>query len=159
MAGMAAEITFTPDSVDTVILEALQRDARLSVAELSRRIPMSHSAVAERIRRLEESGIISGYGATVDPQKLGFAILAYLRLQYPSSNYEPLHTLLADTSEIVEAHHVTGDDCFIMKVVATSMRDLERVSGRVGSLGNVTTSVVYSSPLPLRPMLPPTRVE
>jgi Lrp/AsnC family leucine-responsive transcriptional regulator len=116
---------------------------------------MSHSAAAERVHRLEESGVISGYGALVDPERLGFSIMAYLRLRYPSSVYEPLHTLLADTPEVIEAHHVTGDDCFIMKVVATSMGHLEQVSGRIGTLGSVTTSVVYSSPLPPRPLLPP----
>ncbi|WP_426624647.1 Lrp/AsnC family transcriptional regulator [Leifsonia sp. McL0607] len=116
---------------------------------------MSHSATAERVRRLEESGVISGYGAHVDPERLGFTILAYLRLRYPSSIYEPLHTLLANIPEVIEAHHVTGDDCFIMKVVATSMKHLEQVSGKIGTLGSVTTSVVYSSPLPPRPLLPP----
>jgi len=116
---------------------------------------MSHSATAERIRRMEEAGVISGYGAQVNPERLGFAILAYLRLRYPSSIYEPLHELLADTPEVIEAHHVTGDDCFIMKVVATSMKHLEQVSGRIGALGSVTTSVVYSSPLSPRPLLPP----
>lgn len=116
---------------------------------------MSHSATAERVRRLEEADVISGYGAHVDPERLGFAILAYLRLRYPSSVYEPLHTLLADIPEILEAHHVTGDDCFIMKVVATSMKHLEQIAGKIGSLGSVTTSVVYSSPLPHRPLIPP----
>lgn len=116
---------------------------------------MSHSATAERVRRLEESGVISGYGARVDPERLGYAILAYLRLRYPSSVYEPLHALLSDLPEVIEAHHVTGDDCFVMKVVATSMLHLEQISGRIGTLGNVTTSVVYSSPLPARPLLPP----
>jgi len=152
---MPANLTFAVDKVDTVILSALQANGRQSIADLARTINMSHSAAAERVRRLEESGIISGYGATVDPQQLGFAILAFLRLRYPSSIYEPLHELLAATPEVVEAHHVTGDDCFIMKVVATSMKHLEQVSGRIGTLGSVTTSVVYSSPLPPRPLLPP----
>lgn len=116
---------------------------------------MSHSAAAERVRRLEESGVVTGYSAVVDPERLGFAIMAFLRLRYPSSVYEPLHELLAGTPEVIEAHHVTGDDCFIMKVVATSMAHLEQVSGRIGQLGSVTTSVVYSSPLPARPLLPP----
>ncbi|MGH1526806.1 Lrp/AsnC family transcriptional regulator [Leifsonia sp. L25] len=80
--------------------------------------------------------------------RLGYGILAFLRLRYPSSQYKPLHDLLADIPEVVEAHHVTGDDCFILKVVATSMRHLEQVSGRVGTLGSVTTSVSYSSPFP-----------
>ena len=152
---MPANLTYAVDKVDTVILSALQANGRQSIADLARTINMSHSAAAERVRRLEESGIISGYGASVDPQQLGFAIMAFLRLRYPSSIYEPLHELLAATPEVVEAHHVTGDDCFIMKVVATSMKHLEQVSGRIGTLGSVTTSVVYSSPLPPRPLLPP----
>ncbi len=152
---MATNLPFEPDRVDTAILTALQGNGRQSIADLARQINMSHSAAAERVRRLEESGVITGYGAQVDPERLGFTILAYLRLRYPSSIYEPLHTLLAGIPEVIEAHHVTGDDCFIMKVVATNMKHLERVSGRIGTLGSVTTSVVYSSPLPPRPLLPP----
>jgi Lrp/AsnC family leucine-responsive transcriptional regulator len=152
---MAASFTFEPDKVDTAILTALQANGRQSIAELARQINMSHSAAAERVRRLEESGVISGYAARIDPGRLGFTILAYLRLRYPSSVYEPLHTLLAGLPEVIEAHHVTGDDCFIMKVVATDMKHLEQISGRIGTLGSVTTSVVYSSPLPSRPLLPP----
>jgi Lrp/AsnC family transcriptional regulator, leucine-responsive regulatory protein len=143
------------DKVDTAILTALQANGRQSVADLARAVNMSHSAAAERVRRLEESGVVTGYGAVVSPERLGFAIMAFLRLRYPSSVYEPLHELLAATPEVIEAHHVTGDDCFIMKVVATSMAHLEQVSGRIGQLGSVTTSVVYSSPLAPRPLLPP----
>jgi len=152
---MAANLPFQPDKVDAAILKELQANGRQSIADLARRITMSHSAAAERVRRLEEAGVISGYAAQVDPERLGFTILAYLRLRYPSSVYEPLHELLAGLPEVIEAHHVTGDDCFIMKVVATSMKHLEQVSGRIGTLGSVTTSVVYSSPLPPRPLLPP----
>ena len=147
--------SFVPDRVDTVILTALQANGRQSIADLARSISMSHSAAAERVRRLEEAGIISGYGAMVNPERPGFSIMAYLRLRYPSSIYEPLHELLRETPEVIEAHHVTGDDCFVMKVVATSMKHLEQVSGRIGTLGSVTTSVVYSSPLQPRPLLPP----
>lgn len=152
---MAANLPFVPDKVDTAILKALQANGRQSIADLARQINMSHSAAAERVRRLEESDVISGYGAQINPERLGFTILAYLRLRYPSSIYEPLHTLLAGLPEVIEAHHVTGDDCFIMKVVATNMKHLEQVSGKIGNLGSVTTSVVYSSPLPPRPLLPP----
>ena len=152
---MAVTFPFTADNVDRALLAELQRDGRQSVAELARRVHMSNSAVAERIRRLEEAGVIAGYRAVVDPDRLGYGILAFLRLRYPSSQYQPLHELLADIPEVVEAHHVTGDDCFILKVVATSMRHLEQVSGRVGTLGSVTTSVSYSSPFPTRPIVPP----
>jgi Lrp/AsnC family leucine-responsive transcriptional regulator len=148
------ETTIALDAIDTAILAALQQDGRRSVAQLSRTVAMSASAVTERLRRLEDSGVIQGYSAVLNPAKLGYDILAYLRLRYPSSNYKPLHDLLAATEEVIEAHHVTGDDCFILKVVATSMRHLEQVSGRIGGLGAVTTSVVYSSPLPRRHLAP-----
>ncbi|QKW05334.1 Lrp/AsnC family transcriptional regulator [Streptomyces sp. NA04227] len=139
-----------PDATDWHILEVLQRDGRVSFAELARAVAMSPSAVTERVRRLEESGVIKGYAAVVDPERVGFAILAFVRLRYPHPNYKPFHELVAATPEILEAHHVTGDDCFVIKVAARSMSHLEEISGRISTLGSVTTSVVYSSPLPRR---------
>ncbi|MCC3653874.1 MULTISPECIES: Lrp/AsnC family transcriptional regulator [Streptomyces] len=135
------------DETDLRLLEALQRDGRASYAELARTVSMSPSAVAERVRRLEESGVISGYAAVVDPERLGLDILAFVRLRYPTNNYKPFHDLIAATPEITEAHHVTGEDCFVVKVVARSMRHLERITGRIAGLGSTTTTVVYSSPL------------
>ena len=152
---MVVNIAASLDGTDQAILLALQTDGRQSIAELARAISMSHSGTAERVRRLEESGVLAGYTAMVSAERLGYSIMAFLRLKYPSSRYEPLHKLLADLPQVVEAHHVTGEDCFIMKVMATSMQDLERISGQVGALGSVTTSVVYSTPLPPRPLLPP----
>jgi Lrp/AsnC family leucine-responsive transcriptional regulator len=143
-----------PDQTDGRILEALQRDGRASFAELAREVSMSASAVAERVRRLEESGVISGYSAVVEPDRLGLTILAFVRLRYPNGNYKPFHDLLAVTPEVVEAHHVTGEDCFVLKVLAASMTHLEQVTGRIGALGSITTNVVYSSPLPRRAITP-----
>ncbi|SCK47133.1 Lrp/AsnC family transcriptional regulator [Streptomyces sp. WMMB 322] len=138
------------DAVDWRILDALQLDGRASFADLARAVSMSASAVTERVRRLEEAGVISGYAAVVDPDKVGLTIMAFVRLRYPNSNYKPFHDLVKVMPEILEAHHVTGDDCFIIKVAARSMRHLEEISGRIGGLGSVTTSVVFSSPLPRR---------
>ncbi|MEU6241692.1 MULTISPECIES: Lrp/AsnC family transcriptional regulator [unclassified Streptomyces] len=140
------------DDTDLRILAALQRDGRASYAELARAVSMSASAVTERVRRLEETGVIRGYSAVVDPERLGLGVLAFVRLRYPTSHYKPFEDLLATTPEILEAHHVTGEDCFVLKVAARSMRDLERTTGRIAGLGSVTTSVVYSSPLPNRPV-------
>ncbi|MEU5051729.1 Lrp/AsnC family transcriptional regulator [Streptomyces sp. NPDC021096] len=141
---------YSPDATDWRILDALQSNGRAGYAELARTVNMSSSAVTERVRRLEEAGIIGGYTAVVDPERLGMPVLAFVRLRYPNGNYKPFHDLLAGTPEILEAHHVTGDDCFVIKVAARSMRHLEEVAGRIGALGSVTTSVVYSSPLPRR---------
>lgn len=140
----------TADPTDWHLLARLQQDGRATYAELARAVSMSPSAVAERVRRLEETGVIAGYRAAVDPERVGLPLLAFVRLRYPTGNYRPFHALLDTTPEIVEAHHVTGEDCFVLKVVARSMRHLEEVTGRIAGLGAVTTSVVYSSPLPGR---------
>ncbi|WP_306206140.1 Lrp/AsnC family transcriptional regulator [Actinoplanes sp. RD1] len=143
------------DRTDWRLLAELQRDGRASFAELARAVAMSPSAVAERVRRLEETGVIAGYHATVDPERVGLTVMAFVRLRYPTGNYKPFHALLDTTPEIVEAHHVTGEDCFVLKVLARSMRHLEEVTGRISGLGSVTTSVVYSSPLTGRSVAPP----
>ncbi len=146
---------FSPDATDWRLLAALQANGRAGYAELARAVSMSASAVTERLRRLEDAGVIAGYTAVVDPERVGLAVLAFVRLRYPHGNYRPFHDLLDSTPEILEAHHVTGDDCFVLKVAARSMRHLEEVTGRISGLGAVTTSVVYSSPLPRRPVTGP----
>lgn len=137
----------TIDRTDWRLLEALQRDGRASYADLARVVAMSPSAVAERVRRLEDAGVIAGYHAKVEPERVGLQVMAFVRLRYPTGNYRPFHALLESTPEIIEAHHVTGEDCFVLKVLTRSMRHLEEVTGRISGLGAVTTSVVYSSPL------------
>jgi Lrp/AsnC family leucine-responsive transcriptional regulator len=154
---MATDITL--DKTDWRLLAELQRDGRASYAELARAVAMSASAVAERVRRLEEAGVIPGYRATVDPERVGLTVMAFVRLRYPTGNYRPFHALLDSTPEIIEAHHVTGEDCFVLKVLARSMRHLEEVTGRISGLGSVTTSVVYSSPLSGREIAPPASPE
>ena len=142
------------DPTDWRLLEELQQDGRASFADLARVVAMSPSAVAERVRRMEEAGVIAGYRAAVDPEKVGLQVMAFVRLRYPTGNYRPFHALLDSTPEIIEAHHVTGEDCFVLKVLTRSMRHLEEVTGRISGLGAVTTSVVYSSPLPGRAVKP-----
>jgi len=144
------------DRTDWRLLAELQRDGRATYAELARAVAMSASAVAERVRRLEESGVIAGYQATVNPERVGLTVMAFVRVRYPTGNYRPFHAMLDSTPEVVEAHHVTGEDCFILKVLARSMRHLEEVTGRIAGLGPVTTSVVYSSPLSTRSIADPT---
>ena len=142
------------DVTDHAILEHLQHDGRTSVAQLARAINLSPSATADRVRRLTEGGVITGYSITVDSEALGYSVTAFVRLAYPSGNYKPFHDLVAALPEVIEAHHVTGADCFIIKVLARSMRDLERITGRLATLGGITTSVVYSSPVPARHIQP-----
>jgi Lrp/AsnC family leucine-responsive transcriptional regulator len=142
------------DSTDHAIIDNLQHDGRTSVAQLARLISLSPSATADRVRRLSEGGVITGYSITVDPEALGYSVTAFVRLAYPTGNYKPFHDLVETLPEIIEAHHVTGADCFIIKVLARSMRDLERITGRLATLGGITTNVVYSSPVPSRHIVP-----
>jgi Lrp/AsnC family transcriptional regulator, leucine-responsive regulatory protein len=142
------------DSTDHDIIAALQRDGRTSIAQLARVVNLSASATAERVRRLTDGGVITGYSITVDAEALGYTVTAFVRLAYPSGNYKPFHDLVADMPEVIEAHHVTGADCFIIKALARSMRDLERITGRLATLGGITTNVVYSSPVPARHVTP-----
>ena len=142
------------DRVDQAILAELQRDGRVSVADLARRISLSASSTADRLRRLADGGVITGYTALLAPEALGYPITAFVRLRYPLGNHKPFHDLLGTTPEIIEAHHITGDDCFILKLLARSMTDLERLTGKIAGLGSITTSVVYSSPLARRELVP-----
>ncbi|AQT82071.1 ArsR family transcriptional regulator [Mycolicibacterium litorale] len=142
------------DRTDELILSALQTDGRMSIADLGRAVSLSPSSAADRVRRLVDAGIITGYTAVVDAEALGYPITAFVRLAFPSGNYKPFHDLIEVLPEVVEAHHVTGNDCFVMKLLARSMADLERVTGKLATLGSITTSVVYSSPLPSRRIAP-----
>src|SRR4029453_17237728 len=136
---MAAGSAITLDPTDWRIVTILQRDGRIRYADLAREVGMSPRAVADRVRRLEEAGVIVGYAALVDPERVGLGILALIRVRYPTGNYAPFERLLATTPEIIEAHHVTGEDCFVLKVVARSMGHLEEVAGRASGLGGVAT--------------------
>jgi Lrp/AsnC family leucine-responsive transcriptional regulator len=148
-------MTATLDSTDWALLAELQHNARASIAELARVVSMSASAVTERIRRLESAGILRGYRAELDLAAAGYPLLAFVRLKYPHGNYKPFHDLVARRTEVLEAHHVTGDDCFVLKVAARSMPHLEEVVGAIAGLGAVSTSVVYSTTLASRVLTGP----
>ncbi|MGW5266262.1 Lrp/AsnC family transcriptional regulator [Microbispora sp. NPDC004025] len=138
------------DVTDWSILAELQRDGRVPLTELARRVSLSASATTERVRRMEAAGVISGYRAVVDLGKAGYAVLAVVRLKYPGSRHEPLHRLLGERMEILECLRTTGDDCYTLKVAATSMAHLEKVVDDLAQFGSTTTNIVYSETLPYR---------
>jgi Lrp/AsnC family leucine-responsive transcriptional regulator len=135
------------DSVGWEILCALQQDARMSYAEIGRRVGMSAPAVMERVRRLEEAGIITGYVARVDVTRLGLPIQAITRVRFTGERYTSIRKVAAECPEVLECHHVTGDDCLIIKLAAASMSDLERLIGKFSIFGQTTTSIILSSPV------------
>ncbi|WP_327268256.1 Lrp/AsnC family transcriptional regulator [Streptomyces sp. NBC_01218] len=138
------------DDVDWAIITQLQQEARVSLSELGRRVRLSPSAATERVRRLEALGVITGYSATVDLAQAGYPVLAVVRLKYPGNRHQPLHRLLAERHEILECLRTTGDDCYTLKVAATSMEHLESLVDELCGFGSTTTSVVYSRTLPPR---------
>lgn len=145
------------DQVDWAVLRELQSEGRLSVAELARRIRLSPTATADRIRRLEAKGVITGYGARVDLRRVGMSVQAVVRLAYPGRAREPLARLFGERPEILECQRVTGEDCYVLKVAAASMEHLADVVDDLGDIGSVTTNVVYSEPLPYRGLARPLR--
>ncbi|MFE7244778.1 Lrp/AsnC family transcriptional regulator [Streptomyces sp. NPDC057582] len=138
------------DDVDWAIIGELQREARISLSELGRRVSLSSSATSERVRQLEAMGVIAGYHAVVDLAKVGYPVLAVVRLKYPGNHHQPLRRLLAERREILECLRTTGDDCYTLKVAATSMEHLETLMDELAGFGSTTTSVVYSQTLPYR---------
>jgi len=143
---MAVEL----DDIDWAIVGHLQQEARISLSELGRRVKLSQSATTERVRQLESAGVITGYHAAVDLAKAGYPVLAIVRLKYPGNYHEPLRRLLAERHEILECLRTTGDDCYTLKVAATSMEHLETLVDELAGFGSTTTSVVYSQTMPHR---------
>ncbi|MFD5265818.1 Lrp/AsnC family transcriptional regulator [Streptomyces sp. NPDC058335] len=153
----ASETAVAFDALDRQILHLLQTDGRIRLSELGRRVRLSPAAVTERVRRLEAAGAITGYGAQVAPARLGYGIQAFIRVN-PHGGYTLKHprTLeLLDRPEITEVHHVIGEDCWLLKVAVTDTVHLEEVLEQTSALGRTTTSIVLSSPVHGKPLLPP----
>jgi Lrp/AsnC family leucine-responsive transcriptional regulator len=135
------------DEVGWQIVQALQENARLSFAELGRRVGLSLPAVAERVRRLEEASIITGYHAEINLPKVGLTIMAFIRINVPADRYAQIIALAKELPEVLECHHLSGTDSFIVKAVTTSIPHLEVLITRLSAFGQTTTSIVLSSPL------------
>jgi Lrp/AsnC family leucine-responsive transcriptional regulator len=135
------------DATDARLLDELQADARLSNAELGRRVSLSAPAVAERLRRLERDGVITGYRAEVDPKALGYTLGAILRIRPSARQMPKVAELARETPEVVECHRITGEDCFFMKLHLRDIEHLEEVLDRFIIYGQTTTSIMQSSPV------------
>jgi len=133
------------DQIGCKILMELQANARLPLAELGRRVGLSTPAVGERVRRLEEAGIIIGYRAQVDHARLGYPILAFIRISVVGDFLSRVMKVSREVPEVLECHRVTGTDSFIIKAIAASIEDLEKVIDRFTPYVATTTSIVLSS--------------
>jgi len=145
------------DHYDRKILELLQQDARVSHAEIGRRVHLSQPAVSERIKRLEAQGVIAGYRAWVDPAKLGYTITAMVRVQTQAGR--PYEAFVRECPEIVECHTVTGDDCAVLRVLAMDVQHLQRIVDALNTYGRTSTAIVLSTLVAHKPVRPPIQDE
>jgi len=140
------------DRISWKIIEELQQDARLSWAELGRRVGLTTPAVAERVYRLQELGVIRGFHADISLERLGLPILIFVRLSIggPESTVRAFQLQVAKWMEVLECHRVTGSDSFILKARVVSVEHLERFLDRLGHYGTTSTSTVLSTPVQQR---------
>jgi len=138
------------DDANLRLIAELQQDARLTFAELGRRVGLSSPAVAERLARLEETGVITGYHAEVDPRALGFTLGAIVRIRPAPRELHKVAELAQRTPEVVECHRITGEDCYFMKAYVRDVEHLEEVIDQFAVYGQTTSSIMQTSPVPGR---------
>jgi Lrp/AsnC family transcriptional regulator, leucine-responsive regulatory protein len=138
------------DAIDLRLIGELQADARLSLAELGRRVGLSAPAVTERLQRLRDAGVILGYRTEVDPRALGYALSVVLRVRPAPRQLAKVAEVARKSSEVVECHRITGEDCFFMKLHVRDVEHLEEVIDRFLPFGQTTTSIIQSSPVAAR---------
>ncbi|MFI6508471.1 Lrp/AsnC family transcriptional regulator [Streptosporangium sp. NPDC050855] len=140
------------DDLDLRILTELQTDARAGLAELGRRVGLSAPAVAERVRRLEETGVITGYRAEIDPRALGFPVTVMVRIRPAIRELRRIAEIAEKVPQIVECHRMTGDDCFFFVMHLRTVAELEPILDLFTPYGHTTTSLIHTSPVPRRPL-------
>ena len=138
------------DATNLRLLAELQADARLSVAELGRRVGLSSPAVAERLHRLEQEQVIVGYHARLNPRKLGMALSAVIRVRPAPRQLHGVGKVAQQTPEVVQCRRITGEDCYIMTAHVRDVDHLEEVIDRFAAFGQTTTSILQSAPVPER---------
>jgi Lrp/AsnC family leucine-responsive transcriptional regulator len=147
---MAMDSTALMDGYGRKLLDELQANARLSVAELGRRIGLSATATAERMRQMEEIGILRGYTVQIDREALGLEVLAFIRMSCNGQQYHRLLDYVQTLEEVRECHHLTGGDDLLLKVTTTSMANLEALIEALLPYGTLITSLVLSTPVERR---------
>lgn len=141
------------DQIDGLILQSLAGDARISTAEIARKVGLSPPSVAERIKRLEEAGVITGYTATIDPRALGLELAAWIRIRPMPGQFRKVADIVSKLPAIVECDRITGEDCFIARAHVRSVGELEALIDEIIPHAMTNTSLVQSSPVERR--LPP----
>lgn len=142
------------DETGWALLYALQENARSSYAELGKRVGLTAPAVADRIRRLEAAGVITGYHATVNPARLGLGLTTIIRFKSMKDSFERIYPVISSCPEIIECHRITGDDCMTLTAVVSSVEHLQELIAKLTPFGSSNTAIVLSSPITHRAIGP-----
>lgn len=145
--------TYSLDKFERRIIDELQRDGRISHAELGRRIGLSATSVADRMRDMEAAGVIRGYAAVVDPVCIGLPVVGFVTMTCDGERCRKLAGQIEKYSEIIECHRLTGDASALLKVAVPSISALEQLVDRLAAFGKPSTALVLSSPIPSRPLM------
>lgn len=137
------------DKINENIIRALLQDGRMSITKLSQQVGLSIPAVTERIRRLEESGVIKGYTAVVDLEKVGLAVSAVISITALKPHKETLLAKLESLPEVMECLHVTGEDSYLIRINVATNRDVEKFVSSINNFGETKTRIVLSTPVPM----------
>jgi Lrp/AsnC family leucine-responsive transcriptional regulator len=140
------------DDVNVALLTELRDNPRMAMSELARRVAMSAPAVTERVQRLERAGVITGYRVEIDPAMLGLPVVAWVRIRPAPGQLPKVAALAQRLPQITECYRITGEDCFLLKVFVPAVDAIEDVLDRFLMLGQTTTSIVQSVPVPARPL-------
>ena len=138
------------DEVNLRLLEELQADGRVGLAELGRRVGMSAPAVADRVQRLERAGVIVGYRAEIDPRAIGYPVSAVVRIRPAPGQLQRIPEVARDTPEVAECYRITGEDCYLIRLHLRAIDELEELLDRFAPYGQTTTSIIHSAPVPRR---------
>jgi Lrp/AsnC family leucine-responsive transcriptional regulator len=150
--GTAYKPTDVLDAVNVRLLGELQADPRITMSALARRVGMSAPAVTERVQRLEQAGVITGYTVRVDPAALGYPVTVFVRVRITTGRLDRFSAYVATVPEVVEGYRITGEDCYLLKVHIPSLDDLAELLDRFMLHGSTTSSVVVATPVPARPL-------
>ena len=135
------------DQIGVKILRELQENARMPFSEIGRRVGLSSPAVAERVRKMEDAGIICGYHVNIDYNKMGNPILAFISLTAPPEHYKKFYGFAETASEICECHCISGSESFLLRTISSSISQLDDLVEKLSQFGDTKTSIVLSSPI------------
>ena len=145
--GRGSDGTMDLDKKDRLIIKALQQDARQSLSALGKRIGLSQPAVSERVKKLEDAGVICGYSARIDLRAIGLRLQAIIRVRTTHEHIQRYVALFESMPEVLDVVRVTGDDCFVARCAFAEPEDLERVVDTLATHGSITTALVLSHPV------------